>query len=174
MPLSLLLGGASSGKSTLALRRARASGRPLAFVATAEARDAEMTERIARHRVERGEGWAVEEAPLELAAAVAAAPPEACLVVDCLSLWVANLMERGDGDEAIAELAGGAARLAAARLAPTIAVSNEVGLGVVPASDLGRRYRDVLGRVNTTWADHASEVVLVVAGRPLALGAGGG
>jgi adenosyl cobinamide kinase/adenosyl cobinamide phosphate guanylyltransferase len=174
MALSLLLGGARSGKSALALRRARASGRPLLFVATAEARDREMTERIARHRAEREADWAVREAPLDVAGAVAGAPPDACMVVDCLSLWVANLMERGDGDDAIAELASETGRLAAARRATTIAVSNEVGMGVVPASERGRRYRDLLGRVNTIWADHSSEVVLVVAGRPLALGAGGG
>jgi adenosylcobinamide kinase / adenosylcobinamide-phosphate guanylyltransferase len=167
MALELLLGGARSGKSALALRRAR--GRPLVFVATAEPRDDEMAERIARHRAERGESWTTVEAPIRLSEAIVSAPGGACVVVDCLSLWVANLMERGEEDVAIEAVAAEAARLAAGRGAHTIAVSNEVGMGVVPASGMGRRYRDLLGRVNAIWADHAAEVLLVVAGRTLAL-----
>lgn len=174
MPLTLLLGGARSGKSALALRRARASGGPVVFVATGEARDAEMAERIARHRAERDRGWSTVEAPVDVAAALADVPAGACAIVDCLSLWVANLLERGSGEEEIAGLAADAARLAAARQDPTIAVTNEVGMGVVPPYELGRLYRDVLGRVNATWADHAAEALLVVAGRPLALGSGHG
>ena len=170
MTLTLLLGGARSGKSTLALRRARACGGQILFVATAEARDADMGERIARHRAERDPSWATIEAPLDLAAALAAAPAEACVIVDCLTLWVANLLERGDGAAEVVDLAAAAAALAARRAGPTIAVSNEVGMGVVPASALGRRYRDLLGRVNATWAAAASEAALVVAGRPLWLG----
>jgi adenosyl cobinamide kinase/adenosyl cobinamide phosphate guanylyltransferase len=171
MALTLLLGGARSGKSALALRRARASGGPVVFVATGEARDAEMTERIARHRAERDRRWSTVEAPTDLAAALVATPPGACAIVDCLSLWVANLLERGDGEEVVAQLAGEAARLAASRDGPTIAVSNEVGMGVVPPYELGRLYRDVLGRVNAIWAARAAEATLVVAGRPLRLGA---
>jgi adenosyl cobinamide kinase/adenosyl cobinamide phosphate guanylyltransferase len=169
MALTLLLGGARSGKSALALRRAAAWGGPVAFVATAEPRDPEMAVRIERHRAERDEGWTTVEAPLDLAGALAACPEPACVVVDCLSLWVANLLERGDGEEAIAHRAADVGRLAAERPGPTIAVSNEVGLGIVPANELARRYRDLLGRVNAIWADFAVEVALVVAGRPLAL-----
>jgi adenosylcobinamide kinase/adenosylcobinamide-phosphate guanylyltransferase len=165
MTLTLLLGGARSGKSTLALRRAAASGRPVVFVATAEPGDAEMAERIARHRDERDPEWTTVEAPLDLADALAAAPAEACLIVDCLTLWVANRLEEGEAE--IVRLATEAAALAAQRAGPTIAVSNEVGMGVVPASPLGRTYRDVLGRVNAVWADHAAAAALVVAGRPL-------
>jgi adenosyl cobinamide kinase/adenosyl cobinamide phosphate guanylyltransferase len=170
MALTLLLGGARSGKSALALRRARALGGPVVFVATGEARDAEMTERIARHRAERDPSWSTVEAPVDVATALAAVPAGACAVVDCLSLWVANLLERGDGEDEIAGLAAETAKLAAAREGATIAVANEVGMGVVPPYELGRLYRDVLGHVNVTWADHAAEALLVVAGRPLALG----
>jgi adenosyl cobinamide kinase/adenosyl cobinamide phosphate guanylyltransferase len=169
MPLTLLIGGARSGKSMLALRRARASGAPVVFVATAEARDAEMAARIARHRSERDPGWATVEAPLDVAGALAAAANEACVVVDCLSLWVANRLERGDDERALLRLADEAAQLGARRSGPTIAVTNEVGMGVVPVSALGRHYRDVLGRVNAAWADRAEVAALVVAGRTLRL-----
>jgi adenosylcobinamide kinase/adenosylcobinamide-phosphate guanylyltransferase len=168
MSLTLLLGGARSGKSSLALRRAAATARPVVFVATAEAGDAEMAERIARHRAERDPEWTTVEAPVDLAAALAGAPAGACVIVDCLTLWVANRLEEGEAE--VVRLAYEAAALAAARPAPTIAVSNEVGMGVVPTSALGRRYRDVLGRVNAVWADAATEAALVVAGRPLWLG----
>jgi adenosylcobinamide kinase / adenosylcobinamide-phosphate guanylyltransferase len=174
MALTLLLGGARSGKSSLALRRARSFDGPVVFVATGEAGDDEMAVRIARHRGERPAHWTTVEAPLELSDALAAVPAEACAIVDCLSLWVANLLLRGDGEDAVMELAVEAARRAADRAAPTIAVTNEVGMGVVPVHELGRRYRDVLGRVNVAWADAAAEAALVVAGRPLALGAADG
>ena len=167
MSLTLLIGGARAGKSALALRRAREQGGPVVFVATAEARDADMAERIARHRAERDPVWATVEAPVDLAGALAAAPAEACVVVDCLTLWVANLLEREDAE--IERLAAEAAGLAAGRAGPTIAVSNEVGMGVVPASAMGRRYRDLLGRVNAVWAERAAAAALVVAGRPLRL-----
>jgi len=169
MALTLLLGGARCGKSSLALRRARALARPVVFVATGEPRDAEMAERIARHRDERDPAWSTVEAPLELATALAGAPAGSCAIVDCLSLWVANLLERGDDEDAVTRLAGAAAELAATRDGPTIAVSNEVGMGVVPVYELGRRYRDVLGRVNAIWADHSAAAMLVVAGRSLPL-----
>jgi adenosylcobinamide kinase / adenosylcobinamide-phosphate guanylyltransferase len=166
--MTLLLGGARSGKSALAVELARRSGSPVVFVATAEAGDEEMADRIARHRAERPPGWTTVEAPLQLEAALRAAPPDACVVVDCLSLWVANLIEQADGAE-IEASAAAAAAIAASRGGETIAVSNEVGLGVVPATPLGRLYRDVLGRVNATWADAADRALLVVAGRALEL-----
>ncbi len=166
MTLTLLLGGARSGKSTLALRRAQAHDGPVVFVATAEPRDAEMAERIERHRAERDATWTTVEAPLDLAGALSAAPAGACAIVDCLTLWVANRLER-DSESEIVALAEETAAMAASRAAPVIVVSNEVGMGVVPASRLGRDYRDVLGRVNTVFADAAGEAALVVAGRPL-------
>jgi adenosylcobinamide kinase/adenosylcobinamide-phosphate guanylyltransferase len=165
MTLTLLLGGARAGKSALAQRQARAHGGPVVFIATAEAHDAEMAERIARHRTERDPEWSTVEEPADLAGALAAAPAPACVIVDCLTLWVANLLERDD--TAIVRLAAEAAELAAARAGPTIAVSNEVGMGVVPASAVGRRYRDLLGTVNAIWAQRAKAAALVVAGRPL-------
>jgi adenosylcobinamide kinase / adenosylcobinamide-phosphate guanylyltransferase len=171
MSLTLLLGGARSGKSALAVRRAEAFAGPVAFIATAEARDAEMIARIARHRAERPREWTTIDAPLSLAEALAALPEETCAIVDCLSLWVSNLLERTD-EKAILQLAAEAARRAAERPAPTIAVSNEVGMGIVPTNALARRYRDVLGQVNATWADYAAEAALVVAGRQLSLEAG--
>ena len=90
-------------------------------------------------------------------------------MIDCVSLWVANLLERGDSDEEVGDAAQAVAASAAVRQALTVAVTNEVGLGVVPATPLGRRYRDVLGRVNTCWAAAAEEAFLVVAGRKLRL-----
>lgn len=169
MPLTVLLGGARSGKSTLAVRRARGFGGPVMFVATGQARDTEMAERIARHRADRPTDWSTVEAPVELAAALTGAPPGACVIVDCLSLWVSNLLERGDAEDAVTALARAAAGIAAARTTPTIAVSNEVGMGIVPVNELARRYRDALGRVNAIWAAAAADAALVVAGRLLAL-----
>lgn len=165
MSLTLLLGGARAGKSALALRRARAHGGPVVFVATAEAGDADMAERIARHRAERDPAWTTVEAPRDLTGALRAAPAGACVIVDCLTLWVANLLDHGDDE--VARLAAEAAGLAARRAAPTIAVSNEVGMGVVPGTAVGRRYRDLLGHVNAVWAERADAAALVVAGRPL-------
>lgn len=166
--MRLLIGGARAGKSTLAARFASESGLPVTFVATAEALDDEMERRIARHRAERPEGWRTVEEPLDLERALTEAGDDA-VVVDCLTLWVTNLLLGGSTDEEIEERARDAAALAASRRAPTLVVTNEVGLGVVPASDLGRRFRDVLGLVNSIWGERADDVLLVVAGRALKL-----
>jgi adenosyl cobinamide kinase/adenosyl cobinamide phosphate guanylyltransferase len=160
MALTFLVGGARSGKSSLAVRLAAETGAPVVFVATGEARDAEMAERIARHRAERPASWQTVEEALELHEAVESAPPDACVVVDCLSLWVANVLEQGREPDLRVPLRDGA----------TIAVSNEVGMGIVPATALGRTYRDVLGRVNAAWAAVADEAFFVVAGKALRLG----
>lgn len=167
MSLVLLTGGTRSGKSSLAVALAQRSGADVVFIATATAGDEEMAERIALHRAERPSGWTTVEEPLALREAIAAAPAEACVVIDCLSLWVANAL--ADDDAAAVERAAAAAAAAAARPGRTIAVSSEVGLGVVPVSALGRAYRDVLGRVNAIWSAEASEAYLVVAGRVLPL-----
>jgi adenosyl cobinamide kinase/adenosyl cobinamide phosphate guanylyltransferase len=166
--LLVLLGGARSGKSRLAVRLAGESGAPVVFVATGEPGDEEMAALIARHREERPTGWTTVEEPRRLLEAVTGAPPESCLVVDCLSLWVANLIEGAPADAIEAEAAE-AASAAASRPGRTIAVTNEVGLGVVPATPLGRAYRDVLGRVNEAWVAAADEALFVVAGRALRL-----
>jgi adenosylcobinamide kinase / adenosylcobinamide-phosphate guanylyltransferase len=167
--LTLLVGGVRSGKSALAVELARRSGLAVLFIATAEARDAEMTARIARHREDRPREWQTVEEPVGLGAVLGGLPAETCAVVDCLTLWTANLLERGFGPEEISAEAAAAARIAAARAGPTIVVSNEVGLGVVPPTPLGRAYRDVLGTVNRVVGDAADRVLLVLAGRVVEL-----
>jgi adenosyl cobinamide kinase/adenosyl cobinamide phosphate guanylyltransferase len=162
--LTFLLGGARSGKSSLAVELAERAGGPVTFIATATAGDDEMAARIEAHRAERPGTWTTVEEPIRLLDALEAA--EGTVVVDCLSLWVANLLE--DAATEIEEQAVAAASVAARR-GRTIAVSNEVGLGVVPATPLGRCYRDVLGRVNAAWAEAAEVTLLVVAGRALPL-----
>jgi len=160
MTLVLLIGGARSGKSRLALELAQAAAPPVTFVATGWAGDEEMAARIARHREERPPEWTTVEERRELARALRSVPDGETAVVDCLSLWVANL----DG-AAPAE----AAEVAASREGLTIAVTNEVGMGIVPDNALAREYRDELGRVNAQWAELADEAWLVVAGRRLRL-----
>jgi adenosylcobinamide kinase/adenosylcobinamide-phosphate guanylyltransferase len=164
--LTFLVGGARSGKSALAVALAATWQGPVTVIATGEAGDDEMAERIRLHRAERPKEWTTVEEPLELESALAAVPVGAAVIVDCLSFWVANLLERGDDVETCSERAIASART---RSAPMVVVSNEVGLGVVPVSELGRRYRDVLGRVNQQWAAAADEAALVVAGRKLRL-----
>jgi adenosylcobinamide kinase / adenosylcobinamide-phosphate guanylyltransferase len=172
MGLTVLLGGARSGKSRLAVDLATAEGRPVTFIATGEAGDAEMAERIAAHQAERPPTWATVEAPIDLDEALVAADPAHTVVVDCLTLWVANAFERGVDVDDLLAAAETAAASAAGRSALTIAITNEVGLGIVPATPLGRAYRDALGSVNATWVDASAEAALVVAGRLLRLEAG--
>ena len=162
MTLVVLLGGARSGKSARAVKLAAEAGAPVVFVATGEGRDEEMATRIDAHRRERPAGWTTIEEPLELRVALAAAPAGSTVIVDCLSLWVANLLERGREPDDVAPVA-------AARLGMTIAVSNEVGLGIVPANELARRFRDELGRVNAAWVAASDEAFLCVAGRAIPL-----
>jgi adenosylcobinamide kinase/adenosylcobinamide-phosphate guanylyltransferase len=164
--LTFLLGGVRSGKSTLAVRLA-SRHEQVAFIATAEAGDAEMRRRISRHRAERPTGWTTIEEPLDLLAALGAAPPAACLVIDCLTLWVSNLVLAGVSDGDALRRAAQAAEAAAARA--SIVVSNEVGMGIVPERELGRRYRDLLGSVNVVFAEAAGRLLLVHAGRAVEL-----
>ncbi len=174
MALVVLLGGARSGKSALAQRLASASDAAVTFIATAEPGDQEMADRIARHRAVRPASWTTVEEPLDLVGALAAAPVHACVIVDCLTLWIANAMGFGSSAEEIEEQAVSAASLAAARNAPTIVVSNEVGMGVVPATELGRAFRDLQGRVNRRFCDVSDRAALVVAGQALELSSTGG
>jgi adenosylcobinamide kinase / adenosylcobinamide-phosphate guanylyltransferase len=169
LSLVLLIGGARAGKSRLAIERAHRWAGGVVFIATAEARDDEMTARIAAHREQRPKDWTTFEEPLELSSALASLADNEYAIVDCLTLWVANLLGRGDSEEEILAEAERVAELAAARVSPVTVVTNEVGLGVVPATPLGRAYRDVLGSVNRAFAERASNAYLVVAGRALTL-----
>jgi adenosylcobinamide kinase/adenosylcobinamide-phosphate guanylyltransferase len=163
----LVLGGARSGKSAHAETLGAAHGGPLTYIATAQALDAEMRERIACHRARRGGSWRTLEAPVDLEAALAAAAgPGRFVLVDCITLWLSNLMHAHADAEASVE------RLCAALcdLAGTIVlVSNEVGLGIVPDNALARRFRDVAGRANQRLAQACDEVVFVAAGLALTL-----
>jgi adenosyl cobinamide kinase/adenosyl cobinamide phosphate guanylyltransferase len=138
-------------------------------IVTAEPGDEEMSARIARHRAARPPDWETVEAPLALEEALAAVSDEAAVVVDCLTLWVANLMGAGAPDQEVEGRASRAAVLAAGRAAPTFTVSNEVGAGIVPVNADARRFRDLLGTVNRRWANAARRSVLVVAGQALPL-----
>ena len=167
--VTLVLGGARSGKSAYAqhaaeARAARRGGR-LVFIATAEGLDEEMTERIARHRSERDGRWRTVEAPLDLPAALRELQPDEVTVVDCLTLWLSNAML---SDSLAVRRAALLTALSSCR-APLWLVSNEVGLGLVPETALGRRFRDEAGRLNQAIAAIADVAVLLVAGLPLAL-----
>ena len=162
--LTLILGGARSGKSARALALAVVA--PKLFIATAEPLDAEMAERIRLHQEERGPDWRLAEAPLDPAAALAAAGPEGTAVLDCLTLWLSNLMHHGRDVEA-----GTARLLQAAAGAPgrVVMVSNEIGLGLAPMEPLSRAFRDAQGRLNQRVAAAADRVEFVAAGLPLTL-----
>lgn len=181
-PLVLFVGGTRSGKSALAQRWAEAQAARRLFLATCRVDDgdAEMAERVARHQAGRGAGWSCVEEPLNPLAALKRLPAEPAgdngggagvLLLDCVSLWVANLLTDGFTAAGIQErVAGLAAALADRRRAlPTALVSAETGLGIVPATPLGRMYRDVLGLANQTLAGVCSHVVFVSCGLPLAL-----
>jgi adenosylcobinamide kinase/adenosylcobinamide-phosphate guanylyltransferase len=170
MALTLIIGGARSGKSAMAVSLAEAEARrrggtPV-MIATAEALDAEMAERIARHRAERGPTWRTLEAPLALAEALGGLSAEDCAVVDCLTLWLSNLMLAEADLEAAFD---GLLAAAAASPAALVMVANEVGLGIVPENALARRFRDEAGRLNRRVADQAERVIVVFAGQALTL-----
>ena len=167
MSFVLLLGGARSGKSDFARRMGVESGGSVTFVATATAGDEEMRERIARHRAERPATWSIVEEAADLLRAVTCAPPEDFVIVDCLTLWVSNLLGADRQGEEIRSLGEQVAEQMAARRG--VVVSNEVGLGIVPANALARIFRDTLGAVNAAFAARAERSVLLVAGRSLEL-----
>jgi adenosylcobinamide kinase / adenosylcobinamide-phosphate guanylyltransferase len=169
MPYTFLVGGARSGKSTLAVRLASAFDGPVVVVATAEARDDDMAERIRAHRASRPADWEVVVAPLGLLGAIEGVREDANVVLDCLTLWVSNALENGAADDDVEGEARKIASALASRTPPSVVVSNEVGLGIVPANALARRYRDVLGRVNASLAAEAGRSFFVVAGRGLPL-----
>jgi adenosylcobinamide kinase/adenosylcobinamide-phosphate guanylyltransferase len=170
LPFTLILGGARSGKSAFAQgsaeARAAETGRRPVMIATAQAFDAEMAERIARHRQDRGSAWSTLEAPLDIAGALDGLGAEDVVVVDCLTLWLSNLiLDERNVATAVAELIA-----AVGRFEGTLwLVSNEVGFGIVPDNALARRFRDEAGRLHQALAQAADAVTLVVAGLTLRL-----
>ena len=165
--VTLVLGGARSGKSRYAEQLVEGAAACGTYCATAEAGDAEMAERIAAHQARRGPFWRTVEAPLALALTIAAeAVPERPLLVDCLTLWLSNLLIAGRApDEETRRLSGGLREAAG----PVVLVANEVGMGLVPETPLGRRFRDAAGWLNQDMAALADRVVFVAAGLPLVL-----
>jgi adenosylcobinamide kinase/adenosylcobinamide-phosphate guanylyltransferase len=164
--LALVLGGASSGKSAFAEGLVTGTGRPRVYLATAQAWDVEMTAKIARHRESRGPAWRTVEAPLDLVPALRNVKPTEVVLIDCATLWLTNLIL------AEADLAAAEAQLFDVLHtcpAPVVIVSNEVGLGIVPETSLGRQFRDVQGGFNQRLAARADLVVFVAAGLPLVL-----
>jgi adenosylcobinamide kinase / adenosylcobinamide-phosphate guanylyltransferase len=166
MPVILIIGGARSGKSRHAEARARAvPGRPV-YIATAEALDGEMAERIAAHRTRRGNGWIEREVPLDLVQALIETDGDGARLVDCLTLWLSNLLHsKRDWSQAIVQLAQALPR----QRSPVVLVTNEVGSGIVPDNALARAYRDAAGHMNQTIAGVADEVEFVIAGLPMKL-----
>ena len=173
----LLLGGARAGKSTYAMRLAqdgeRTSVDEVCFIATAQGLDEDMTKRIARHRAERSPHWRTIEEPCQIDEALRQASEARIVIVDCLTLFVSNWLMRHEDEHECEQFVRRITRnfleLTRTRQQTLICVSNEVGLGVVPDTDLGRVFRDLLGRVNQEFAAAADEVYLLIAGLPLQL-----
>ncbi len=163
-PVTLVLGGARSGKSAFAEALIETAG-PGIYLATATAGDADMADRIRLHRERRGDRWTTLEEPLDIGRVlVRHARPDRPILVDCLTLWLSNIMAaRRDVEAEMDALAAGARGLAG----PVVFVSNEVGLGIVPSTGLGRRFRDLAGRLNQTIAGVADRVVFMVASQPM-------
>lgn len=169
MTLTVLLGGARSGKSAAAQSLAAALDRPVVYLATATPGDDEMADRIARHLRERQTDWTTLEEPINLGDALAGVADDATIIVDCLTLWLSNVMGRGASESSILTDAQNTATFAVGRRGDTIAVTNEVGLGIVPATPLGRQFRDIAGRVNRIWVEQSHRSGFVIAGRILPL-----
>ncbi len=162
--LTLVVGGAASGKSGFAESLALQTGKPRLYIATAQAYDAEMEAKIAAHQAARGPDWTTLEAPFDIAGALTTAGPDHVVVIDCLTLWLSNLLL------AEADLTQGSTTLRqamAACPAEIIAVSNETGMGIVPDTALGRAFRSAQGILNQQVAADADRVAYVVAGLPL-------
>ena len=163
----LVLGGARSGKSLFAERQIEATGLDACYIATAEAHDAEMTERIRRHRQRRGDAWKTVEEPLRLADALDnAMSPGSAVLVDCLTMWLANVMASGRSPERDID---GLFRVLGKATGQVVLVSNEVGMGIVPENALARDFRDEAGAMHQRIAAIAGRVIFVAAGLPLVL-----
>lgn len=165
-----ITGGARSGKSRLAEKLAETFGGPLCYVATGEARDAEMAERIAAHRARRGETWQTLEEPLNLQEALR--DVQGCckaVLVDCITLWISNLLFRFGTAEAVLDAVRTLIESLAEYRTPIILVSNEVGMGIVPENALARTFRDLAGKANELLAAASDEVYVTFSGIPLKL-----
>lgn len=163
----LVLGGARSGKSAYAQARAEALAGRLIYIATAQAFDAEMVDRIARHQADRDTRWTTVEEPLDLPAAIVAnSRANSVVLVDCLTLWASNLLL---ADHDLGAALQALAKAVAGSQGAVILVANEVGLGIVPDNALARRFRDYAGSINQAVAAAASEVVMMFAGLPMTL-----
>lgn len=162
--LTLVLGGARSGKSRHAENLIAELPAPWTYLATAQAFDDEMTERIAHHRARRDTRWATREVPLDLADTLEALQDGAPVLVDCLTLWLTNVMLAERDVEADCDRL---AQILSAPRGPWVVVSNEVGLGIVPENALARRFRDAAGRLNQAVAARADRVLFMVAGLPM-------
>jgi adenosylcobinamide kinase / adenosylcobinamide-phosphate guanylyltransferase len=166
--ITFLTGGARSGKSTLAVDLAGRGPGPVRLIATARADDEEMRARVAAHEKMRPADWTVVEEPIDLTGAISSSAPGETVIVDCVTLWIANLMLERD-DARVFDLVEEAAATAAGRDGQTIVVSNEVGSGLVPMDPVGRRFRDLQGWANQRFAVLAERAFLVVSGRVLRL-----
>jgi adenosyl cobinamide kinase/adenosyl cobinamide phosphate guanylyltransferase len=171
--ITFLVGGARSGKSTVAVeigRRHHGESHlgQVVFVATTEPFDADLRARVDRHRADRPP-WPTVEAPLDIVTALSEIDVDALVIVDCVTVWVSNLLHSGDSPEIVQERTDLLVSHLARRAGPAVVVSNEVGMGVHPSSELGRCYRDLLGHVNQTIARAADVSLLLVAGRAVAL-----
>ena len=164
--LTLILGGASSGKSAYAERLTLATGLTPVYLATGLAGDGEMADKIERHQARRGPEWQLIEAPLDLSSPLHSLTLRHVVLLDCLTLWLSNHMELNHNIEA--ETTALLSSIHASK-AQVIAVSNEIGLGLVPASPLGRAFRDAQGQLNQRFAEAADTVTFVAAGLPLSL-----
>ncbi|WP_137111351.1 bifunctional adenosylcobinamide kinase/adenosylcobinamide-phosphate guanylyltransferase [Rhodobacter sp. SY28-1] len=165
-PLTLVIGGARSGKSRFAEGLVTASGRRRRYIATAEAWDDEMRDRIAQHQRDRAGDWITVEAPLDLPAALSAAKAGETVLIDCATLWLTNHLL---ADHDLPAQTEGLVTAIATCPAPVVIVSNETGWGIVPENALARRFRDEQGRLNQRLAHEAGLVVTVIAGLPLVL-----
>ncbi len=164
--LTFILGGAASGKSLYAEQIVAGTARTRHYIATAQAFDAEMTQKIADHRAQRGAGWITHDAPFDPGAVLARLDADAVVLLDCVTLWLTNIiLTDRDPEPAQAALLQGLADCAC----PVVVVSNEVGMGIVPDNALSRRFRNAQGRINRQLAAQADTVVTVIAGLPLVL-----
>lgn len=167
MPIvNFIVGGAASGKSSFAEKLTRATQKPKIYIATLQPFDTEMTDKVSQHRSDRGTDWTTIEAHLDIAGAVASAPQDHIILLDCVTLWLTNvILAEMDVDVAIDSLL----QTVAGAPCDMVIVSNEVGMGIVPDNALSRKFRNAQGKVNRLLAEQADTVLTVIAGLPLAL-----